>query len=232
MTAMTCKTMLLTTGLVVAAAAILSGCMGAPAEGANAPIPLTPTSRYSLQVEPGLDRIALAVHETGLSHNQQAALSALANRFAIEQAEVIRVEAPSGNDPIAAQAAWDVRETLVRMGVPVDRLLVAAYEAPNPRAPVLAGFETLRAAVPKCGTEWGNLTRTANNMTSSNFGCAVTANLAAQIENPRDIVMPRDSAPASAERRSVVFENYGAGRQTAARREQLLSDQGVSQAVD
>ena len=189
------------------------------------------SSRYGLQVEPGLDRIALAVHETGVSPNQQAALGALANRFAAEQAEVIRIEAPSGNDPVAAQAAWNVREALARMGVPTERLLVVAYEAPDPRAPVLAGFETLRARIPDCAAEVRTPTVTYANDQSPGFGCAVTANLAAQIANPRDIVAPRGMSAPDMDRRAKVFDTYRAGQQTAAPQETLV-DGEVSQAVD
>jgi pilus assembly protein CpaD len=188
-------------------------------------------SRYSLQVEPGVDRIALAVHETGVSPNQQAALGALANRFAVEQADVIRIEAPSGNDPVAAQAAWSVRETLARMGVPAERLVVIAYEAPDPRAPVLAGFETLRARIPDCAAEVRTPVVTYANEQSPGFGCAVTANLAAQIANPRDIVAPRGMSAPDMDRRAKVFDTYRAGQQTSAPQETLV-DGEVSQAVD
>ena len=41
------------------------------------------------------------------------------------------------------------------MGVPAERVLVMAYDAPDPRAPVLAGFETLRAHVPNCAAVGG-----------------------------------------------------------------------------
>ena len=81
---------------LVAAAAIAvaqSGCMGAPAEGLG-PTPLTPTSRFALQVEPGVDRVALAVHETGLSENQTLALRDMVNRFAAEGAK-LAVTAPT-----------------------------------------------------------------------------------------------------------------------------------------
>ena len=212
----------------VLSALALSAC----ATASNLPEgPAHSLSRYTLQVEPGLDRIALAVHDAGLSSNQQAALGALANRFAVEQAEVIRIEAPSGNDPVAAQAAWNVRESLARMGVPAERLLVVAYEAPDPRAPVLAGFETLRARIPDCAAEVRTPTVTYANDQSPGFGCALTANLAAQIANPRDIVAPRGMSAPDMDRRAKVFDTYRAGQQTAAPQETLV-DGEVSQAVD
>ncbi|MCO8030540.1 CpaD family pilus assembly protein [Brevundimonas diminuta] len=209
---------------------VLSACVGGPASLGGEP-PLTPTSRYSLQVEPGLERIALAVHETGVSANQRAALGDLVNRFAMEGAPVLVIEAPSGGDPVAAEAAWGVRAILQQAGVPENRIQVAAYVAPDPRAPVLVGFETVRAVVPQCGTQWGNLGRSGDNQSASNFGCAVNANLAAQIADARDIVAPRGMTPSEAGRRAVVFDAYRKGSATSAAREPLLSQMRISQAI-
>lgn len=217
--------------VLAAAATVLAACAGGPADGGGVPPP-TPTGRYSLQVEPGVDRIALAVHETGVSPNQEAALAQLVSRFTVEGAPAIVVEAPAGNDPVSSEMAWKIRSALVAAGAPEGRIQVVSYSAPDPRAPVLAGFETVRAVVPQCGTRWGSLTRTANNAGHVNFGCAVNANLAAQIANPRDIIQPRDMTPASAGRRSVVFDNYRNGRATAAAQEELLTNRRVSRAVD
>ena len=219
---------------LVAAAAIAvaqSGCMGAPAEGLG-PTPLTPTSRFALQVEPGVDRVALAVHETGLSENQTLALRDMVNRFAAEGAPMLTVEAPSGDDPVSSAAAWSIKGALEASGVPPYQVRVVTYVAPDPRAPVLVGFDTVRAVVPQCGQSWTNLARTGNNAGSANFGCAVNANLAAQIANPRDIVTPRAMTPSDAARRSVVIDHYRAGEQTAAVRETLVDRGRVSNAVD
>lgn len=226
------KLRLITSLAALAAAASLAGCMGAPASGENAVIPLTPTQRFTLQVEPGLDRIALAVHDTGLSQAQRAAIGDLANRFMIEGAPAIVIESPAGGDQAATEQAWRVKSALEASGVPAERVRVVGYAAPDPRAPVLAGFETVRASVPQCGTYWGSLTRSGDNQPAANFGCAVTANLAAQIENPRDIVQPRAMTAADAGRRSVVFDNYRGGRMTAAAQEELLANRRVARAVE
>ncbi|PZO04508.1 MAG: pilus assembly protein CpaD [Alphaproteobacteria bacterium] len=215
----------------LAASALLAGCMGAPAEGLG-PVPLTPTQRFTLQVEPGIERIALAVHDTGLSANQQNAVLDVARRFGQEGAASIIIEAPSGQDVVASELAWRVKGLLEQMGIPAHQLQVVAYNAPDPRAPVLVGYESLRARVPQCGRAWGSLTRTANNESSANFGCAVTANLAAQIADPRDIIAPRTMTPVDGARRSVVIDKYRKGEPTAAVREELLTNQQVSNAVE
>lgn len=213
----------------LALAMTVGACAGAAGSG---PQPITPTQRFALAVEPGVDRVALAVHETGLSPNQTRALADMVNRYAAEGATMLTVEAPSGDDPVASDLAWRIKGALEAQGVPPYQVQVVTYVAPDPRAPVLVGFDTVRAAVPRCGTSWTNLGRTGANAGYANFGCAVTANLAAQIANPRDIIQPRGVEPGSAARRSVVFEHYRAGEQTAAERETMIEGQRVSDAVD
>lgn len=217
--------------LVATAAAFLAGCMGGPASLGGEP-PLTPLSRYALQVETGLDRIALAVHDAGLSANQQAALDQLVARYAAAGAPALVIEAPGGGDEIAVRMAWDIRAAAQAAGVPGDRIQLISYAAPDPRAPVLVGFEVLQAATPRCGTAWGSLSRSGDNMSASNFGCAVNANLAAQIADPHDIVAPRPMTPSDAGCRSVVFQSYRAGELTSPPQETLVQGARVSTAVE
>lgn len=219
--------------IVFASAVLLTAPLGACGGAAGSgPVPLTPTSRFALQVEPGVDRVALAVHETGLSENQNLALRDMVNRFAAEGAPMLTVEAPSGNDPVSSDVAWRIKGALEAQGVPPYQVQVVTYVAPDPRAPVLVGFDTVRAAVPQCGTSWTNLGRTGANAGYANFGCAVNANLAAQIADPRDIVRPRTMTPGSASRRAVVFDKYRLGEPTAAVRETMIENERVSDAVD
>lgn len=214
---------------VLAAGLVVTGC--ATVGGGNAAVPLTPISRYSLQVEPGLDRIALAVHEAGLSGTQRAALHALAGRFNAAGADHIRIEAPSGDDPVAGEAAWGARAALEQAGVPTERIRVAAYAAPDPRAPVLAGFETFRAHVPDCAGRHGDMGGRMSNQSSIGLGCAITANMAAQIADPRDIVAPRAMTPSDSGRAAVIFDNYRSGQPTSAPQDSLVAGR-IARAVE
>jgi pilus assembly protein CpaD len=54
------------------------------------------------------------------------------------------------------------------------------------------------------------------NLPYPNFGCAQQRNLAAQIANPADLLGPRTTETADAERRAVVFDKYRQGRVTGA----------------
>jgi len=213
--------------LVVAAAALaVAACASGPETQ-----PLTPLSQYVLQVQPGVDRIALSVHDQGLSANQRAALHDLAVRFGEARADVLTVEAPAGDDPAAAAQAYAVRDTLQALGVPGQMIQVVGYNAPSPRAPVLAGFQTVRAYIPDCAAQPRQMAGRASNAASGGFGCAVTANLAAQIDNPRDIIGPRPLQPSDSGRSAVVFAQYRQGQATSAPQETLVQGR-ISNAVD
>lgn len=213
--------------LVIAASAL---ALAACASGSTPP-PLTPLSQYVLQVQPGVDRIALAVHDQGLSANQRAALHSLVERFSEARAEVLTVEAPAGDDPAAVAQAYAVRDTLQALGVPGQMIQVVGYQGPDPRAPVLAGFQTVRAHIPDCAAQPRQMAGRASNAVSSGFGCAVTANLAAQIDNPRDIVGPRALQPGDSGRAAVVFARYRQGEATSAPQEAMVNGR-ISNAVD
>ncbi|MGZ9101115.1 MAG: CpaD family pilus assembly protein [Brevundimonas sp.] len=193
--------------------------------------PMTPLTRYALQVEPGLDRIALAVHDQGLSANQRDAVGQLAARYGASGHGAIKIEAPAGEDPAAVQQAYAVRAMLQAAGVPGDRIQIAAYSAPDPRAPVLAGFETLRASIPNCAYEAHNLGPRSSNQSTSSLGCAITANMAAQIADPRDILGARPMTPADSGRAAVVFDNYRKGQASSTPQEPLVSGE-ISRAVE
>lgn len=213
--------------LAAAATTVLSAC--AATNGSD--VPVTPLSRYAMRVEPGLDRIALAVHEDGLSANQQAALADLAGRYMASGVGPIRIEGPSGEDPAAARQTWAVRSALQSAGLPGDRIIVASYAAPDPRAPVLAGFETVRAAIPNCAAEPRAMGARFSNEGSMGLGCAINANLAAQIADPRDILGHRPVSPADSGRAAVVFDNYRRGEITSAPQEPLVEGR-IAQAVE
>lgn len=221
----------LTLVLLAGASVALGACVGSDA-GLYRDAGLTPTSRYALRVEPDMDRIALSVREGDLSANQRTAVASLAARYRNSAQEGLVIEVPQGNDPVALRSAGHIRAALEGAGVASNHISLASYSAPDGRAPVLAGFRTIVASVPRCGSEWGNLGRTGENTVASNFGCAVNSNLAAQIAEPRDIVAPRAMTPPNAQRRSVVFEAYRQGQPTSAAREAMLADSEVSQAVN
>ncbi len=73
-----------------------------------------------------------------------------------------------------------------------------------------------------CG-HWDDLTATGANDSYANFGCAVNANMAAQIARPSDIAHPRAEDAPDSERRLIVLDKYRQGKVTAAEEPPLTS---------
>ena len=209
---------------------LVAACASGPSVAPTSSL-TTPLSRYALRMEPDLDRIALAVHEDGVSANQVAHLRALADRWRAAGGPAMIVQGPNGGDPVSIQHAWAVKAALEQSGVPGQAIQVLGYDGPDPRAPVLAGFEVLRPFVPNCAEAVGRMSGRSSNAPSSNLGCALNANLASQIADPNDIIRPRPMLPVDSGRSAVVFDNYRRGQATSAPQESLI-DGRISNAVD
>jgi pilus assembly protein CpaD len=76
------------------------------------------------------------------------------------------------------------------------------------KAPLRVSFLSYHAVGPQCGASWSDISKEASNEPYPEFGCAVTANLAAQVADPADLLHPRASDPPDALRRADVLNKY------------------------
>jgi pilus assembly protein CpaD len=179
---------------------------------------VTPTELYKLQAEDQSDEILLGVHPEGLSAAQDEAVRALADRWRDGGGRSIEISAPkdAANSVAAYRTAQAVRNRLIAQGVPSAAIEQHAYDAAGDAgAPLRVGFVRFQATVPACGQSWENLTATEANVVQSNFGCAVTANMASMIADPADIAGPRHAGAADAGRRVTVIQSYRKGDVTS-----------------
>ncbi len=214
--------------LILAAAALaLTACASdRPAELAT-----TPTEQWTDKVEVigQPEAIRLGVHPDGLSANQAAAVANFVGRWMQADGGAITVQAPIGASP---RMIASVQSALAAQGAPIASIELASYDAGGDlNAPIVVGFERFHAVTPRCGQSWENLTRTRNNEVYGNFGCAVTANMAAQIANPEDLIHPRTMTPVDAQRRATVLGKYRAGQITSSTRDDQATGT-VSRAIN
>jgi pilus assembly protein CpaD len=200
------------------AAAALQAC-ASDSEGPPSPVAdaLTPTEQYPIEVRQNPDEIRLAIHDRGLTEGQQAALAAMVDRWRETGGGPVTVQAPRGpGDAQAGAYANEAAAVLVDLGVPLEQVRLVGYQPKPDKAPppLIVGFSSYQAVGPQCG-HWDNLTSTGSNRPYANFGCAMSANIAAQIANPRDLIAPRDMGPSDATRRSVVLDHYRKGEITS-----------------
>jgi pilus assembly protein CpaD len=204
--------------------AALCACASPRADKSPTPVATTPTQQFPLDATAHADEISLDPHPAGLSEGQAAALTALMQRWQDAGGGMITVQVPVRAWSAASLAAEQARLLLLRLGVPPERVRLASYEATSGQpAVIVVGFTAYEPVVPHCGTHWENIANTWQNKPMSNFGCAVTANMAAQIANPADIAGPRAVDAPDAGRRALVIDNYRQGKLTAGAKDQQSS---------
>jgi pilus assembly protein CpaD len=203
------------TGAVLAALT-LAGCVHPEDDRAKAAV--TPADLYQLKAENQPDTILLAVHADGLSQAQIDALRALVVRWRDGGGQPIQISAPqtTTGGGAAYRDVQAIRGRLIEAGVPAAAIQQDVYDpGGDPKAPLKVGFTRYQADVPACGKSWQDLTATESNTVQSNFGCAVTANLAAMIADPADIAGPRETGSPDAGRRVVMIQAYRKGDVTS-----------------
>jgi pilus assembly protein CpaD len=174
--------------------------------------PLTPTEQFAITVNSQEDQIMLAPHAEALSPAQTTALQDLVDRWRENGGAQIRIQTPAHGGEDAYRATALIQDALFALGMRPEQVNVTDYDAGvRPHAPIMVGFTRYHAQGPTCGRDWHSFTSSSENQVNSNFGCANTANIAAMIANPADLIAPRASDPADPHRREVVLDKYRQG---------------------
>jgi pilus assembly protein CpaD len=221
--------------IVVGLAALASGCVSLDASkqaaAAKHDAPITPTEQFAITVSSAPDQILLAPHANGVSEAQTDALSALVNRWRDAGADTITVMAPTSGQGQAYHSTAAIEATLEELGVSPDRIRLGGYDAGQRiGAPIAVGFKSYKAEGPDCGHNFKDFTSSRDNGVNNNFGCATTANIAAMIANPADLLSPRQTDPADATRRETVLSKYRQGVATSSAKDPQANG-AVSDAV-
>jgi pilus assembly protein CpaD len=127
----------------------------------------------------------------------------------------------SGNEHSSADAMHEITSILYASGMPPDSVVVQTYPATGPNlATVRLSYPRIRAQAGPCGIWPKDIGPSLNrdyfeNQPPWNFGCASQHNLAAEVDNPADLVQPRAETAAYAMRRTNVIEKYRTGTSPA-----------------
>lgn len=211
---------LLALGLAAAAA----GCASTGADRPVRQAGLTPTEQYAIDVTPHEDQIMLAPHADALSAAQSAAIQDMVNRWRDVGEGGIRIQAPAHGGEEAYRATALIEDAIYGAGVRPDQVRVVDYDpGARPHAPILVGFTRYDAKGPLCGRNWPSYTSTFDNGVTANFGCAVTANVAALLANPGDLVAPQPEDPSDVARREVILGKYRQGQTTSSAKDDQAS---------
>ena len=205
--------------LAAAGLLTLQACAGAPnSEQIKRAESVLPTEQFGITVSNAPEQIAIGLHASGLSANHEAALGVLVARWRADGGGPVTLRAPlSGNVALVHRMQEAAAAALARLGVPRERLSLLGYAAAPTveAAPLLISYERFEAQGPNCSGGWRNLTSTDSNTPYDHFGCSVTANISAQVANPRDFLAPAVETPADDSRREVILGKYRLGLATS-----------------
>lgn len=209
--------------------ALLSGCAtdAPPSLQSQA---VTPLDQYPMKAESRSDALHFKIHpKSGLSDNQRRALEQLAYKASWNGGGAVDITILTANTPDALRAGSAIRAYLNDHQVSPN--VVSQRTADNQPADVVSLItREYRAAVTACNLEWENLTATRHNAMPQNMGCAINANLAAQIDDPRDIAGPQTAVPGDAGRRSIIIDKYRKGEITSAAKDDAAKSD-IAQAI-
>lgn len=201
----------------------LAGCYESPQAENHYPIDYRQRHPITLQQGERAVEVFLSRNRGGLTAAQRADVLAFAQRWRHEATGGIVIEVPWGGptDRAAADTMREIHSIFAASGVPQRAVYVRRYKAPrHTLASIRIAYSKLIAEAGPCG-QWPDDLGPTNgkhwreNMPYWNLGCATQRNLAAEIDNPADLVQPRVEQPAYQARRTVVLENYRNGKSTA-----------------
>jgi pilus assembly protein CpaD len=208
-------------------ALLLAGCKTLDEPGAHIAgyAIVDPSQRHPIMVsqQPATMNVQVARGSHGLTPAQREQVASFLERYRAADAGnsklVIGVPSGSANETAAVRAVGDIRAMIVGYGFLESNVAIEPYrDAHGAGAPIRLAYLRYVAEGPGCGQWPSNLAYDPRNLPHPNFGCAQQQNLAAQIANPADLLGPRTTETADAERRAVVVDKYRQGRVTGADR--------------
>ena len=200
--------------------ALLAGCVAD--QTATREIPNDVRQRHPIAIRQGVHTVELFIgaKRGELTLDQRSDVLAFAHTWRRDAAGGVIIDLPSGtsNEIAAASAMQEVRAILTSLGVPPQDIEVRPYRPGDPRtlATLRLNYPRMVASAGPCGMWPHDLGPTSarehtENLEYWNFGCAAQRNLAAQVDNPADLVQPRGETPTYTPRRTTVFERYRSG---------------------
>ncbi|WP_051228458.1 CpaD family pilus assembly protein [Pleomorphomonas oryzae] len=208
---------------IVALALTLAACNqqgqvltdGLPSDGYRSAYPIAVT-----EAPQTLD-IPVGTGTGGLSPDLRAVVADFGADAARNATGPVVVMTPSGsiNQAAADYLARQIRTVLKQSGVAATYLRSQTYAVADPRvpAPIRLGFARIKAVSPPCG-RWTSdaLPDNQKGTDGAEFGCSTQANLAAMVENPNDLLIPRAETPVRGWQRWEMLQKAAKGSSPSA----------------
>ena len=155
----------------------------------------------------------------GLTPVQRADVLSFAQLWRREATGGIIIDVPKGGptEQAANDSMREVHSILAASGIPGNAVAVRGYRpSETALASIKISYSKIIADAGPCGQWPSNLgpgqdSTYTENRPFWNLGCANQRALAAQVDNPADLVQPRGEQPSYTGRRTVVVDKYRKG---------------------
>ena len=221
------RALALRAAVVVGIATTLAGCntTGSTTDDVTGGIPADYRSRHPITIKEGRRTVELFVGagRGGLTPTQRAEVLAFAQTWKREATGGVTIQQPIGspNERAASDTMRQAVSILAAAGVPSEGVGVRPYRpAPDDLATLKLTYPQMVADAGPCGL-WpddlgpSNDPKHFQNRQYYNFGCATQRNLAAQVDNPADLIQPRGETPAYSSKRTAGVEKWRKGESPA-----------------
>lgn len=189
--------------------ALLAGC--ATPMQSQAPTFL----KHPIQIAESIERLELYARPEGmsLSARDQQAVAGFLESYARYGEGALHVNVPGQGNAGTAQTTAMIHDMMGQMGMGGQAIQQGAYQS-GPIAPVVVSYRRLKTLPQDCSIR-SSLSRTYNNQPYANFGCSQSANLAAMIQDPAQLIAPYDMTAPNMRRRMTVYDKYIKGENPA-----------------
>ncbi len=199
--------------IVTLSAALLSGCakrhhitVGSVPDDYRTNHPIVVAERDKVLDIP----VGASTHR--LNREQRQVIAGHLSGYEKDSGAALRILVPTGsrNAGAASFAAEEIADLARAEGIHSGLILVSHYEVANPQtsAPVRIVYARMTAGTGPCGRWPDDILNTGENKHYANFGCAYQQNLAAQLDNPMDILGPRKLKEIDPENRAAAIDEY------------------------
>ncbi len=201
--------------LAMTVAALLTGCAYLQRDSVTVgAIPDDYRTNHPIVIADKYQKIDLPVGagDRGMTGYQRETLLGFLDGYDRSAAPTLTIAVPAGsaNEIAAAAAGRDFARLAAASGIRRNRIVVTSYRSGSAEAsaPVRVAFVSMQAQTNKCGRWPEDLLPTPENKHYADFGCSYQNNLAAQMDNPADLIGPRKQSDIDAENRGAVIDVY------------------------
>jgi len=175
-----------------------------------------------IQIAESVERLELYSRPDGmsLSARDQDAVAGFLDGYARFGEGPLYMNLPANGHSGVSQTQNMIETMMSQMGIGTQNVQQGQYQAQSDvMNPVVISYRRLKTLPQDCSIN-SHLHYTYNNQTYPNFGCSQNANLAAMIQDPRQLLAPYDFAPPDMRRRMEVYDKYIKGDNPASEQPQ------------